>query len=356
MVTTMVADGLRYTTTTTTTVTVGPSAHPLFAPTSYINAPIPANVAIDPITPQAQARLVTASHRGGGPTINYDAWSQDIYIGTPDTPRVPVLLDHGWGTNPPPNKKPLIALCAQGVPIPPEHAANVARRQAANDSDLAFVIYLPATDELWELWRLKQLPDGSWTAAEGGHMCPVSTNVGHWKENYVGATYSTLPTTAVKQNLYQHRDWGVSAAKLPMLGLTITREDVAQGRIDHAIGLNLPNSDLLRRPASQVRWPAQASDGIDNLASPLEEGLLLQVPPEFDTSVLHPFARLIADGGKTHPLVVKDRGDNIAFQAENGVQAAWEGTLRADVLAGFPWGQLRVLMPGSDAAPFPVGG
>lgn len=340
--------------TSSLTATVAPSAeltatraydldHPPFAPTSFWNAPLPATPATsDAETPAAanalQAQAATA-------TTNFGPWSNGVYVLPDDYPLTPVWYV-GYQNNHDgvqPVQRPLQQLMLEGLPIPPEHADRVAAWKAANDSDLSFVAYQPGLDRLWECWRLQPcdpLTHGgcSWLAYEGGRMSFVSQSTAGWKDRYNGATYSTLPTQLGLRATYEHRDWGVTAAKLPLLGAIITNEDLDRGEIDHAIGLACQPQYI----AKGFRWPAQAYDGYV-VSGPVQEGMRFWLPREVDLSGLHPFAQMIGRCLQTYGCVLLDRSGSLSFRAEPGVERAWAGTPRPSVLAGFPWSQLKVL-------------
>src|SRR3954451_11090308 len=97
------------------------------------------------------------------------------------------------------------------VPIPPGAIAS------QNCKDEYMTVYQPSSDQLWDLWHLHKLADGSWGADWGGHMTNVSQNPGHFDAR-----------------------WGVTATSLPLMGGLIRLSDLQQGHIDHALAFAHP--------------------------------------------------------------------------------------------------------------------
>lgn len=319
------------------------------SPTNYINAKLPDGVLIDDTaTPGAAAALQAES---GNSYINTTTWSSEIDEVGPDVPLQPVRLwQSSWATSGVPKyMRQLAGVLAAGVPIP-------LGWQPEADSDSEGVFYSPSLDQEWELWRLKPADpatnDGyAWTAQAGGRMSYVHSNPGHWVNRTNGAIYPALPTDPLKALTFEDHTWGATAAKLPLLELEITGEDVRAGEIDHAIGFAADP----RYIAKYARWPAQGYDGYTSGAA-LQEGMRFRLPPDaVMPDGLTPLAQMIWKAARDYGVVLVDRAGSLSFRGTPDVRDMMDGVAPSSVLKGFPWSQLEVIQPGSDSNPNPVG-
>jgi hypothetical protein len=203
----------------------------LFAPTSVWNRP----VVEEPTDPNSSALVQSLAAEAQreraariGPWIATAKASTPLYRVSRSQPTVRVRLDDVGTLGSSALRRALAA-----VPIP-------AGAQPAAGPDRHMTIWQPATDRLWELWQARRLADG-WHARWGGAIRHVSKSVGYYTPAaWPGAT----------------RNWGATASSLPVIGGTITLDDLRLGRIRHALALALPAPR-----AGVFAWPAQRTDG-----------------------------------------------------------------------------------------------
>lgn len=321
--------------------TVAETRRTLTSPANFVNAPLPDGT----LTSTESAAAAGAFVRQAGNTyINTSSWSSLIYVVDDSTPVVPVTI-----ANPPSYKQQLAAVLSDGVPIPADAVVE-------SDSDAELVIYHPGRDKLWELWRASKHADGSWWCSDGGRMSYVSTSPGHWRSRTNGAVYPTLndssgrPLSAAKRDTFEVVTWGATAAKLPLLELMVTGEDLTCGVIGHALGVACDP----RYIAPGKRWPAQGYDGY-TAGAPLQGGMRFRLPAGFVVSTaLHPVCQMIAAAARDFGLVLWDRSGSLSFRGTPDVHDHFDGTAPSQVLAGFPWADLQVLATGSDSVPNPT--
>ncbi|PIE25738.1 MAG: hypothetical protein CSA62_00080 [Planctomycetota bacterium] len=98
------------------------------------------------------------------------------------------------------------------------------------------------------------------------------------------------------------------AAGLPIAPLLVRFDEVANGRIAHAIRVTVPRSRRAYIAPAQ-HWAAQ-SDDVDLPAM----GLRLRLRADYDISDLPPQARVIAQALKTYGFIVADNGPAWEFQ------------------------------------------
>jgi hypothetical protein len=293
-------------------VTPMPLGQKLFAPNSFWNAPLPADVPVDP----ASSRLVDAlsSEVDGeiqartGPWINTDSYSTPVYTVGSDIPKVHVTLDV-WA--------PQLQAEFDQVPIP-------AGAKVAGGSDRHLTIYQPSTDTLWEMWLASNESDG-WHARWGGKMTSVSTNPGYFGNPY-----------------------GATATSLPLLGGLMTMEELKKGEIDHALALAIPNTK-----AGATTWPAQREDGKVDGPQAIPEGTRFRIDPSVDLTKLGltRTGLVIARAAQKYGIVVRDTSGCVTFYGEDPV-ASWnmypwlfDWQYPSDVLSEFPWKSLQVVAP-----------
>lgn len=302
---------------------VGEEAFRFFSPTSFWNAPVPADAAIDPISTAAVTALTlleigeqTGTHR---PSINTTSWSVPIYTVPAGQPTVRVALVKGYSVA-------LQAAWAE-VPLPPD-------AHPAVGTDEHLVVWQPSTDRMWEFWHLEKMGE-SWRAAWGGAMQNVSTNSGVYGAEAWPEAQSS---------------WGASASSLPLAGGLITLEDLQRGEIDHALAISIPN---VRQGV--YASPAQRTDGSSKEPLSLPEGAHLRLDPTLDLASLHlpPFTLMLARAAQRYGIFVRDIASNLALYAQDPSQLAtnpysgphgyFEGQSPSTLLAAFPWSHLQLL-------------
>jgi hypothetical protein len=279
-----------------------------FAPTSFWNAPLAATAPIATDSPQLVAELQREVVEAGV-WINTREYSAPVYTVPAGQPTVRVQLD---GSYPP------LQADLESVPIP-------AGATPAAGTDQHLVVWQPATDTMWELWKAARKADG-WHARWGGKMTGVSRNAGYFPAP-VGATGSGLP----------------------LLGGLIRIDELKAGAIPHALALALP-----RARAGTFSWPAQRTDGASP-APALPEGTRLRLDPTVDVAALGlpDVGRQMALAAQRYGIVVRDIAGAVTFFGEDPTPTgsnpytALYGPSRYpnNVLARFPWGRLQILAP-----------
>lgn len=207
--------------------------------------------------------------------------------------------------------RPDLTTAWQAVPIPFYLQPNANGRA---------VIYQTATDTMWEFWGMYELA-GQWQACGGGVMPGASAKQGAWPSPY-----------------------GVTDSGLVLLGGQVSIADYRAGRINHAIGLTIP------QVGSLLSWPATQGAGA-NVAAP-GYGVRLQLDPALDVNSmgLSRFGRMVAKAAQEYGFIVWDSGPQVAVSVESplsytnrGAPDPFGGQLAATDLNNFPWAQLRVM-------------
>jgi hypothetical protein len=290
-----------------------------FSPRSVWNRPIPKDARPDPKSATFTAALaheIQASYqRSFPPTINTTRYSAPIYTVPATQPRVRVRLvgsRAGYGGR-------LQAVFDRGVPIPPG-----ARPAAGNDAHL--VVWQPATDTMWELW--KAAPTGAgWVTSWGGRLEHVSRSRGYFYDS-----------SGIQP--------GATATSLPLAGGLITLADLRAGRIDHALAMAIPASR-----AGVWTFPAQRTDGNVRSADAIPAGARFRLDPSVDVDKLGlpRFTAMLARAAQRYGIYVRDTSPVITLYAEdptptgaNPWPAAFGGS-PSDLLRRFPWDKLQVM-------------
>ena len=296
----------------------------LFAPDSIWNKPIPADAQLDPSSPSAVREIVrqaTPIKLGGfGVGISTTRYGVPIFKVGATQARVPVKLDT---TSP-----VLSAAFAAGVPIP----ANAA---PAPGTDANLAVYQPATDTMWEFWRLSKQADG-WHAQWGGKMTQVSQNPGVYRDlkNADGKTY------------FQRCWWGAPSSKFPLMAGVITIDEMRAGVIPHALMLSLHETK-----AGVYSAPAQATDGKSTLADAVPMGTQFRLAPtvNVETLAVAPAMKVILRAAQRYGVVVGNQSGGVGFRAEDPAQFGsnpWPGLFGMEdwrLMNQFPWSKLQML-------------
>lgn len=303
---------------------MGEAPFRFFSPTSFWNAPLADDAALDPDSTAiaaAFATLIALERQGGNePWINTTDYSVPIYTVPEGQPTVPVQLTS-------PFSAPALQSAWSAVPLPPQ-------ARPAGGTDRTLVVWQPSSDRMWEFWRLGQTSEG-WQATWGGAMQSVSSNQGvYGPEAWPGAKSW----------------WGSSASSLSIAGGLISLEDLQHGRIEHALALAIPNVR-----ADFYTSPAQRSDGSSSNPLSLPEGAHLRLDPSLDLASLHlPHLTLtIAEAAQHYGIYIRDRAKVTHFFAQDptptganpyaGPNGYFEGRTPAQLLAQFPWDRLLLL-------------
>jgi hypothetical protein len=284
-----------------------------FSPTSFWNAQLASDAAIDPNS-AAYVNEIVRQVDAYGPWMNTTKSSVPVYVVPANQPTQHVTLDT-WG--------PDLQAEFDAVPIP----ANV---QAAAGSDAHMVVWQPSTDKMWEFWQMQQKSDG-WHARWGGEMDNVSTNPGYF-------THSG-----------QTKNWGATATGLPLLGGLVTDADLQRGSINHALAIA-----LVETQRANWSWPAQRTDGgtFTSGITPIPEGTRFRLDPTLDIAGLNlpPIDRMLAQAAQTYGIVIRDKAGAVVFYGQdpkslssNPWPAAFQNQYPNKVLARFPWSHLQAL-------------
>ena len=169
----------------------------------------------------------------------------------------------------------------QDINIPADAVAD-----ASDDGGLT--IYNADTKQLVELWKARKV-DGQWQACWGGRLNDASQSMGVFSGT-----------------------WGMSASGMAMWATTIRASEIAQGRIDHVIGMSIPFTK------STISSPAVRTDGW-RTGTELSIGQMLRLPAsvDIDAMTLSPLARTIAKAAQEYGIIITDTGGSVAFSAEN---------------------------------------
>jgi hypothetical protein len=301
-----------------------PGGFRFFAPTSFWNSPLPADAPLDPQSPALVSALLSqvaaAESARIGPYLSTLQYSTPVYTVGPNQPRVRVHLDTPTPSN--------LQGAFNVVPLPPS-----ARPAAGTDAHLT--VWQPATDRLWEFWKLRHQTDG-WHATWGGAMQDVTRSPGYF-------TSASWPGAAPY--------WGATATSLPLVGGLIRIDDLRQGRVDHGLALGLPQ---IRRGVFSS--PAERTDGAVASSTAIPAGARFRLDPHLDVSRLGlpPFVRALAQAAQTHGIVVRDTAGAVTFYGEDprpsdpNPYPAFIGPSYANgglyaLLARFPWNHLQLL-------------
>ena len=277
-----------------------------FAPTSFWYQRLPDQPALRPDSALLVAGLAGQVARYGQ-WVNTTQYTTPVYEVGATQPRVPVILDAA--------DPALKAAFAAGVPLP-------ADTRPSTGTDAHVTVWQPATDTVWEFWRLRRAADG-WHAAWGGHLPGASRSNG------------VFP-----------RPYGATASGLPLLGGLIRVKEMLAGSIDHVVALTVPEVT-----AGVVRAPATRTDGTIALGGGIPMGTRFQLDPGADLSGLSPAAQIIARAAQRYGIVIRDHGGIVSFYGEDASTFAanpWPdifggGQSAAQALRGFPWHRLRAL-------------
>ena len=294
-----------------------------FSRDSLWRTPVDSDAGVDPDSDELVAGLVREvgeeRHAMYGPGINSTSYSTPVYTVPVDQARVPVKIDTSTPSN--------LQGAFSSVPIPPE-------AKPAGGNDRHMVIWQPATDTYWEMWRAERRSDG-WHASWGAATREASKNKGYFEQG-------SWPGAADY--------WGATSSKLTLAGGLMRTEELANGRIDHALALGLPG---LR--ANTLAAPARRSDGRLPDTDSLPMGARLRIDPDLDLDTLDlpPAVRTMAEAAQRHGMVVHDTSGAVAVYAEDPAQTGsnpYPELLGSDypknlyrLMGRFPWKHLQVM-------------
>ena len=245
--------------------------------------------------------------------------SVPIYTVSAHQPTVRVRLDHA--------PDPALRSAWSYVPLPPG-------ARPATGTDAALVVWQPATDRMWEFWRLAAT-HGRWHAAWGGAMRWASSNNG---------VFGARAWPGAKPW------WGSTASSLALAGGLITLEDLQRHEINHALAISVPHVR-----AGVYTLPARRTDGNSSNGQALPEGAHMRLDPTLDLTALNlpPLTLMIAQAAQRYGIIVRDSSPVVAFYAQDptptgsepyaGPGGYFEGRRPDELLASFPWKHLVLL-------------
>lgn len=312
------------TTTTTTTTTTTPtsptsgstptdtggtatgastsSSSRLYADNSPFNTKIPANPAIAPNS-SAMVSKSLLPYAGGANFANSDGWGISmVHASSSDPMRVVGLAPGGYG----PTDFP-------AFPIP-----NGA--QPTQGSDHHLVVF--SGDQELDMWVANEASDGSWTAGARA----ISSTTGNGIAGPVSG----------------------NAAGFDLAAGVIRPEEIAAGRIDHALVFTSPyihNSFVA---------PAVHGDGRQSDPDAMPMGTRIQLDPSVDISGLPRYKRIVAQALKDYGAYLVDSSGSLAIRGEASIGRASQGGpsdiwspvgVTDSSLSGLPWSQMRVIAP-----------
>lgn len=195
----------------------------------------------------------------------------------------------------------------QSVPIPFYAVPGGASAQ--------MVIYQPSSGTVWEFGKMQNV-SGQWQACTGGQISTSSAGV--------------FPSP-----------YGITSSGLAVLGGQLSIQELQSGQINHAVGLNLPQTN-------GVTWPASQYGGSSPGSPPMGQRFRIDPSVDVDGLGLSPVAKAIARAGQTYGFVVWNTGGTVGFTAENAASATSRGlpdpyASLSTSLSNFPWDKLQAL-------------
>ncbi len=200
------------------------------------------------------------------------------------------------------------------APIPP-------RALPDPEGDSHMTIINKERTRCWDFWALRKLK-GKWVARSGRGFDLRGTGV------------------------LKPGEGACRAAGFPLIAGLIRPEEIAQGRIEHALAFayNAPKHGVYVQPAS-------LSDGLSTRAGAIPEGARLQLDPalDLDRLALKPAARIVARALQEYGMFLGDGAGGFACYAEvfPGRKNRWEGVLDNFDLFNVPTERFRVLKLGA---------
>jgi len=169
----------------------------------------------------------------------------------------------------------------------------------------------------WDFWSLKRIK-GQWVARSGREVDLTGMGV------------------------QQPGSGGCRAAGFPLIAGLIRPDEIARGRIDHALVFAYATP----KHGAYV-YPATLSDGMSVRPGAIPEGARLQLDPNLDLDRLHlkPAAKVIARALQEYGMYLGDGSGGFCIYAEvfPGRKDQWQGVLGPFDLFDIPTERFRVL-------------
>jgi hypothetical protein len=231
------------------------------------------NTRIDsvPVHPQSAAFVSSMGVSGhlhpdfGSGLIDGAPFGIPITTVTGTQPKVPVTFDYADESDPGP------------YPVP--HTARI-EGGSSSTGDRHVIVEDTSNCVLYELYDAHPHSNGSWTAGSGAKF-------------------------NLRSNALRPAGWtSADAAGLPILAGLVRYDEVAAGRIDHAIRITVQHS------RNTYLWPARHKASSLTSASLPPMGLRLRLKSTVDISHFPAQARVVAQALKTYGAIVADNGSN----------------------------------------------
>jgi hypothetical protein len=272
-------------------------------------------------------RLVTTR----GAWLNDKHCSMPMYWASARTRRTSVGLDGAA------YRDPRLLYAWRSVPIPED-----ARPAECSDSNMAVALRRPdGRVSVWEFWRVSKSSQGRWRARWGGYTDDVRHDRG------IASSISWRGSGKAGGWYRSDAQWNVTASSVSMIAGVITRQDMAAGRIDHALSMAVTDT-------ARGSWffPAQRTDGSLTSPSAIPAGAHFRLDPSVDVDQLHltPMVRMIAKAAQRYGIVVRDRtyGPNVFYTdgrpgEHTRADTLLEGKSPNQALKAFPWDKLQLV-------------
>ncbi|MFM6850866.1 MAG: hypothetical protein ACKOVB_17375 [Terrabacter sp.] len=280
-----------------------------YASSSAWNTPIGPDPVVVPATGTWQATLTgTGQHL----TSDVDQYTIGVYCVGPGTARTSVTLsgyysDYTAGSRVGHGYAPTVT----GLPIPTGVTPT-----AGTDAQL--VIWDQASRTEFGFWQFAWV-DGRATATNGYAISTDTTSAGRFPDGLAGR-----------------------GAGLPYLAGLVRPQELAQGRIDHALAFGYPF------PSREHVLPASKSDGKGRAGVDLPEGTRLQLDPTLTTAQLRsmgvsetalPVARALQQYG----MYVVDNSGTPKVYLQDRASAGWGSGVDRTMLGSIPWTRFRAV-------------
>jgi hypothetical protein len=143
-----------------------------------------------------------------------------------------------------------------------------------------------------------------------------------------------------------------TAASFAVTAGILRPEEIAQGQIDHALVITIPD------PSTAVVCPATHTDGTNTSGTAIPEGSLLRLNPDVNVAALGlpAWEQTIARALQVYGAYVADTGGSLAIRAESNLGYGYDAWADAGVpengangayLYQLPWSQMEVMTPPS---------
>jgi serine/threonine-protein kinase len=179
------------------------------------------------------------------------------------------------------------------VPVPPNGAIEgESGYECSQDGDCHHIVIDKTACRLYEMWRAN---------ISGGTFYGGCLAVWDLTETYSPELRGECCTSA-------------DAAGLPIAALTFTADDIAAGKINHALRFILPNRRI--RDSIYVKPATHATSATSGPQNAPPYGARLRLKGDFDSSKYNDAAKVVIDALKTYGMIMSD-GGSITFTAAN---------------------------------------